>query len=121
MKIYRSIAEPIRKITNWDELWKDTDKGLICSWEQGRNKSLEDPELASKARDGQLMTLVWKGGTEKALKINQKYGSLHYLAMWLGLRGEDLAIDTDACPTLTCTKTQMNVIFTDDINKLNAA
>jgi hypothetical protein len=119
MKIHRTINEPIRNITDWHERWKGEDKGLISSWEQGRKKGLDDPELANMAINGQLMPLVWKGGTDKPLKINQKYGSLHYLAMWQGLRGEDLMIETDSNPTLTCTKTNMLVEFTEDINLLN--
>jgi hypothetical protein len=56
--------------------------------------------------------LPWKGGVEKALKKKQKYGTLNYLAMWQGLRGEDLNIDTAEEISITCTATGMAVVFT---------
>ncbi|MSR59115.1 MAG: hypothetical protein EXS05_15965 [Planctomycetaceae bacterium] len=52
------------------------------------------------------------------LKKKQKYGSLYYLAMWQGLRGEDLNIDTGEEPVVQCTGTMMTVVFTSDVKKL---
>lgn len=86
MKIYRSIAEPIRQNAKWDERWNSDDDGLIACWERGREKRLEAPALAAQAVDGQLIVLPWKGGVEKATKKKRKYGTLFYLAMWQGLR-----------------------------------
>ncbi len=117
MKIHRSITEPIRDGANWDERWKAEDHGLIASWERGREKRLEDPTLAANAADGQLVVLPWKGGVEKATKVKQKFGTLYYLAMWQGLRGEDLNIDTAEEIALHCTATAMTVVFTGDIAK----
>lgn len=117
MKIHRSIAEPIRLNANWEERWNGVDQGLVACWERGREKSLEDSALASQTRNGQLVLLPWKGGVEKALKKKQKYGTLYYLAMWQGLRGEDLNIDTEEEAVLTCTKTKMTVVFTNDRTK----
>jgi hypothetical protein len=37
--------------------------------------------------------------------------------MWQGLRGEDLSIDTDEEPAVTCMATKMTVIFTNDVTK----
>jgi hypothetical protein len=117
MKIHRSIAEPIRLKANWEEKWNGVDQGLIACWERGREKHLEDPTLASQARDGQLVVLPWKGGVEKAIKKKQKYGTLYYVAMWQGLRGEDLNIDPEEEPVLTCRVTKMTVVFTNDFAK----
>lgn len=117
MKIHRSIAEPIRANTKWDERWNSDGGGLIACWERGREKRLEDPALAARAVDGQLVVLPWKGGVEKATKRKQKYGTLFYLAMWQGLRGEDLDVDLSEETTLNCTATGMTVVFTNDPSK----
>lgn len=63
------------------------------------------------------MVLPWKGGVEKAIKKKQKFGTLYYLAMWQGLRGEDLNIDLDEETVMRCTATGMNVTFTRDMAK----
>lgn len=117
MKVYRSITEPIREDGTWDERWNGEDNGLIACWERGRAKSLEDPSLAAQAAAGQLIVLPWKGGVEKAIKKKQKFGSLYYLAMWQGLRSEDLNIDLNDEISLSCTTTGMVVIFTNDMEK----
>lgn len=118
MKIHRLITEPIRQNLTWDERWESVDQGLIACWERGRAKSLEDVTVAQQARNGQLMILPWKGGVEKAIKKKQKCGSFYYLAMWQGLRSENLDIDTGIEPTLTCSATGMTVVFTNDIARL---
>ena len=115
--IYRSIQEPIRRNLNWDQRWKLEDLGLIICWERGRDKSKEAPDLAECARRGELPVLPWKGGVEKKIKKKHKYGSLCYLAMWQGLRGEDLNIQLDREIELECSKTGMKVIFTPDSSK----
>ncbi|MBK7676997.1 MAG: hypothetical protein IPJ27_20805 [Candidatus Accumulibacter sp.] len=117
MKIHRSIAEPIREGAKWEERWNAEDDGLIACWERGREKRLEDPALAAQAADGWLVVLPWKGGVEKAIKKKQKFGTLYYLAMWQGLRGEDLNIDTAEEIVLNCTATGMAVVFTGDMAK----
>lgn len=117
MKIQRSITEPIRQIGKWEERWEDADRGLIACWERGREKSLEDPSLAARACDGQLVVLPWKGGVEKTIKKKQKFGTLFYLAMWQGLRGEDLNVDLEEEVILTCAATGMDVVFTSDLAK----
>jgi len=118
MRIQRSISEPIRQATiSHDERWSGADLGLIACWERGREKSLQEPELAAQAREGRLMVLVWKGGVEKAIKAKQKVGTLFYLAMWRGLRGEDLDIDLAEEVTLTCAETGVTVVYTNDFAK----
>jgi hypothetical protein len=117
MRIHRSITEPIRDGAKWDERWNAEDDGLIACWERGREKQLEDPALAAQAAVGQLVVLPWKGGVEKAIKKKQKFGTLFYLAMWQGLRGEDLNIDSTEEIKLSCTATGMAVVFTGDVAK----
>lgn len=117
MKIHRSITEPIREGAKWDERWSAEDDGLIACWERGREKRIEAPALAAQAVDGQLVILPWKGGVEKAIKKKQKFGTLFYLAMWQGLRGDDLNIDSAEEIALNCTATGMTVVFTKDMAK----
>lgn len=117
MKIRRSISTPIRLNLSWEESWRGVDQGLVTCWERGRERSQIDPSLAVGARDGELVVLPWKGGVAKALKKKTKYGTLSYLAMWQGLRGEDLDIDTEAEPAVTCSRTAMTVVFTNNFAK----
>ena len=107
--IHRSKSEPIRAGLTWEEEWRSTDKGLIISWERGREKALENPELAKKCINNELPTLAWKGGLDKPIK-GEKFGSLFYLATWQGLRNEDLNIDIKQDITLVCSKTSVKVV-----------
>lgn len=116
-RIIRSYKEPAREGLTWDERWKGPDKGLITCWETGRDLSKQNPELAEKAKKGELPVLPWKGGVDQETKIKRKYGTLNYLAEWQGLRGEDLDIDLSSEIELICTKTKTKVIFTGDISK----
>jgi hypothetical protein len=118
MKIRRAISEPVREDAKWHERWNAEDGGLIACWERGREKRLEQPSLAAQASAGQLVVLPWKGGVERAIKNKQKkFGTLFYLAMWQGLRGEDLDIDSTEEVVLNCTSTEMAVVFTGDVAK----
>jgi hypothetical protein len=117
-RIHRSIEHPIRKDLEWDERWKGPDEGLTWAWERGRQKRTEEPDLAEKAENGELLILPWKGGVEKDTKNKKKYGSLKYLAMWQGLRNEDLDIDLENDTAIKCAKTGTTVVFTADINRL---
>lgn len=117
MKIHRSIAEPVRVNPNWNERQANVIQGLITSWERGREKSIEEPALASRALNGELVVLPWRGGVEKEIQKKLKYGAFNYLAMWQGLRGEDLSIDVEDEQALTCTATKMTVVFTTDLTK----
>lgn len=78
---------------------------------------LENPALAAQAQSGQFPLLPWKGGVEKATKKGQKYGTLYYLAMWQGLRGDDLDIDASKDHAIVCSVTGMTVVFTNDFAK----
>lgn len=117
MKLQRSINEPIRNVTEWDLRWNGDDKGLIVCWERGREMRLESPLLSEQAINGQLVVLPWKGGVERAIKKKHKFGTFNYLAMWQGLRNQDLDIDTAEELSLACSVTRMEVIFSSDINK----
>jgi len=117
-KIYRSFSEPDRENLTWEDIWRREDKGLIKNYEVGRALAIKEPELAEKAKKGELPVLGYKGGIEKSLKKKEKIGVLNYIAVWQGLRGEDLNIDMDDEIVLTCTKTKVMVTFTMDMEKL---
>jgi hypothetical protein len=115
--IFRSINEPIREGSTWDETWKGPDKGLIHCWELGRRRAEKEPELAEQAKRNELPPLGWKGGVERKLKVEEKFGCLWYLAEWQGLRGENLNIDVTEEVKLVCTRFGMPVTFTGDQEK----
>ncbi len=114
MHVRRSIDTPIRKGLSIEQRWHGHDEGVIAAWERGRQMGEQDPEFAARARAGELVVLPWKGGLEKALKNGQKFGSNRYLAMWQGLRGDDLEIDPMHDTAIACTATGTTVIFTSD-------
>ncbi|MGZ4925960.1 MAG: hypothetical protein ACXWC0_30385 [Burkholderiales bacterium] len=115
--IVRFISEPIRVGLTWGERWKGSDLGLIACWERGREKSAEDISVSSRARDGELVVLPWKGGVDKPTKVGHKFGSLNYFAMWQGLRGENLHISLEDEVTLVCSRTKMQITYTPDYRK----
>ena len=78
---------------------------------EGRQKRVEEPELAARADNRELVVLVWKGGVDEKLKAEKKRGTLKYLATWQGLRGEDLDIALDGEQVIVCSKTGQNVVF----------
>jgi len=117
MKITRSIAEAIRQNLSWHEQWEGDDKGIIACWERGRQKASEDAVLVASTLQGQLVVLPWKGGVEKAIKKKEKYGTYNYLAMWQGIRGEDLDVDPSVEVSKICTVTGMRVVYTADYEK----
>lgn len=99
----------------WEQLWLGSDSGLICCWERGRQKRVEEPQLAARANSGELVVLAWKGGAEEKLKIEKKAGTLMYLATWLGLRGEDLDIAFEDERVIVCSKTGQAVAFSEQL------
>jgi hypothetical protein len=120
-RIHRSRKEPKREGLSLDECWNGDDRGLVISWEIGREIRERKPELARRAENGELPVLGWKGGVEKRTKKGVKYGTLWYLAQWQGLKGEDLDIDLSQEPELTCSRTGMKVIYTADVEKYGNA
>lgn len=117
MTIHRPIEAALRDDLTWDQKWATEERRLVSAWESGRRKAADDPDLAQRARAGHLIPLPWKGGVEKATKQKSRYGTFTYLAMWQGLRGEDLDVNTDMEVALTCSATGMKVTFTSDRNK----
>jgi hypothetical protein len=117
-RIFRDFSEPDRENLTWKETWDQEDKGLIKNYEVGRALGIKNPELVEKAKNGELPVLGYKGGVEKALIKKEKIGALNYIAKWQALRGENLDIDLDKEIVLTCTKTNMIVTFTMDLEKL---
>lgn len=101
----------------WQQRWEGPDQGLICCWERGRQLRNEQPELAKRAESGELVTLPWKGGTAKldqddGKKRNQKKkGSLNYVAMWQGLRNENLNVSREGVISIKCSATGRSVVF----------
>lgn len=95
------------------------DKSLINCWLRGREKATETPALAAAAIAGELPILPFRGGIARKIKTKTKIGAHQYLAMWQGLRGEDLNITQGTEVRLTCSKTGVPVTFTDDHTKFN--
>lgn len=121
-RVFRQIATPIRSDADWEERWKSSDQGLIACWERGREKAEEDPNLAARAKAYELPALPWKGGIDPKKRIpkhKKKSGAMEYLAMWQGLRGDDLSIDRATEYLHVCSATQVEVTFTTDRAKLN--
>lgn len=116
-RIQRSCSEPIRQNLSFEQRWRQADNGLIFSWETGRRLRKQDPDRARRAEAGELPVSGWRGGLAEPLKAGVKYGTLHYLAEWQGLRGEDLDIDPAQEVTLACTRTGTRVIYTGDSKK----
>jgi len=111
--LHRPISEPIRENLCWEELWKRADEGLIYCWERGRQLQEEQPELATRARKGELVMLWWRGGVEEKI-LGEKVGTYAYLATWQGLRGDDLNIDTQSSQSLVCSRTDQKVTYRRD-------
>jgi hypothetical protein len=125
-KLLRSFSAPIREELSWREMWEGPDDGLIGCWERGRKTRVADPELAHRAKQGELVTLAWKGGTEnidepidgdKKPKSQRRYGSLYYLATWQGIRDEDLTIELDEDQIIVCSRANRRVIFRSSSHK----
>jgi len=127
MRIHRSIGEPIRSDLSWSDRWHGADGGLIAAWEAGRHLAGAEPQTAARALNGELVVLPWKGGLEvrdpskpeKAVKGKKatKYGCLLYLAMWQGVRREDLSVETGLETTLVCSRSMSAVTYTPDSTK----
>src|SRR6056297_1230721 len=80
--LHRSISQPIRNKLTVEKRRHGIDKGLINSWEVGRKMAKSSPEIAEKAKKGELPPDDYKGGVRNNIKIKVIYGSYHYLAQW---------------------------------------
>ncbi len=120
MQFKREFSEPKRTNLSYAEAWEGDDVGIISAWERGREKRNEDLELTQKVLQGELVELPWKGGIDKPIKSKTKYGSLLYLAMLQGIKGENLQIETEIEVVLVCSRTGTPVTFTSNLNKLGS-
>jgi hypothetical protein len=120
-RIWKPKDAPKRQGLSWHERWDAEDRGVIAAWEVGRELREEGSPLAGMAERNELPILPWKGGIAQRIKKKRKYGTLMYLAEWQGLRGDDLDIDLDNEVELTCSKTNMTVIYTLDREKYKEA
>ncbi len=112
MHVSRAKSEEIRKFQGMEHRWRQADRGLIWCWERGRRMAKECPELAARAKDGELMVLGWRGGVSSELKMRRKQdGTLQYLAQWQGLAGKDLDIRFDEPTVLVCSSTGIEVTY----------
>jgi hypothetical protein len=112
----RLIHQTIQALTS-QERWEGEDGGLTAAWIAGRAYAKSYPADAKDAGAGVLVQLPWKGGddTESNKKRPaRRWAPLLYLAMWQGLRGEDLNIDTDQEIKVTCSRWGTVVTFTAD-------
>jgi hypothetical protein len=110
-RLHRSVKLPIREGLSWEQRWRGSDNGLIACWERGREVQAERPEDAARAKRGELIMLPWKGGVLKKLKADRVPGTLNYLAMWQGIRGEDLDIDLEGERIIVSSRTGQAVMF----------
>lgn len=118
MLIQASFAYPPAFKEVYEERVNGPDKGVVNAWLAGIAKHRDQSDIAMRAMAGELPILPYRGGVEKAVKSKDKVGSLLYLAMWQGLRGEDLRIDLESEPKIVCSRTNVPVTFTLDLRKL---
>lgn len=122
MLLHDAFANPPPMALDYAERMEGPDQGVINAWLAGIAMRRDPPsEQQKSALAGELLPLPYRGGVDRKLKIKQKIGALHYLAMWQGLRGDDLNIDTESEPELVCTKTGVLVLFTLDHKRLMGA
>jgi hypothetical protein len=67
---------------------------------------------ASKIKADRLDKMAERYAKGELNQIVAKYGHINYLAMWQGLRGEDLDVNFETEPELTCTNTGVSVVYT---------
>lgn len=120
MIVARSISQPIGSERSPCDSRQGLEADLVAAWECGREKAREDPQLAHRAQLGALVPLPWQGGVTRAPKCPHPhmFGTFEYLAMWQGLRGDDLYIDTEQELERTCALTNVCVTFTTDAASL---
>ena len=117
MQISISPLTPNRSGMSPKEAWSGPDAGIIRAWEAGRDLAEKDEKVAQACLRGELPPLPYSGGYAKATKQGEAYAPMHYLAMWHGLRGEGLELNTENETSVTCAKTGMVVTFTTQPEK----
>lgn len=109
-----SVLVPPPEASVYVDRWGTVEATVLTCWHNGLQKRKEQgwAETAAQASAGELPLLPWRGGVDpEAKSAATKVGTLQYLAMWQGLRGEDLAIDTGGQLTVTCTRTGVKMTF----------
>jgi len=120
MLVTAHVGEHLDRDQEWATRWEGPDKGLITAWLAGQAYAEQHPQLVRCAQAGELPVLPFRGGVEKAIKTRSKIGHVLYLAMWQGLRGDALHLDSDAQIEMTCTRHGVTVLYTADSNLLLA-
>ncbi len=120
MLITASASSPPVLGDSWEARQEGVDAGLISAWIAGRDMRERAPALVQSVLRGELPVLPFKGGVEKKIK-GSKVGALQYLAMWQGLRGDDLHVALGSRPIMRCSRTAVQVYFTDDVEELGRA
>lgn len=121
MIVTHSAQDPPSISSDYAVRMEGPDQGIINAWVTGLAKRTNAPDVAAKTAAGELPILPFRGGVEAAIKAKSKVGHLLYVAMWQGLRGEDLDIDADSEISMTCTRTGVRVLYTMDYEKLRTS
>lgn len=100
---------PLRHQT-YAERWEGPDGGLIAAWRQGLLMRDHRPDWVQAVLRHELPELPWRGGGSEVIK-GKRPGTWLYLAMWQGLRGEALDVDTSQPLEMQCTRTQVRTLF----------
>lgn len=116
-----SASNPPPVEQDYDIRMNGPDGGIVNAWLAGLSMRSRLPKLATAAEAGELPVLPYRGGVERALKTKSRVGSLLYVAMWQGLRGNDLDVDTSVEPVLTCARHGVTVRFTIQTAELLAS
>lgn len=120
MFVSRQIDRPPPQHEDWDARWGTLERTIVTCWLVGIDFARQAPDVAIAASRGELPVLPWKGGVDIAPKTLAKVGALQYLAMWQGLRREDLAINLDQEVEQACSRTGVVVTFTGNLGPLSA-
>lgn len=113
--LFASIASPPPEAIDYDARWATIEAAALTCWHGGQRLRREPgwADARDRAVAGELPILPWRGGVEAdtPAQAASRSGTLQYLAMWQGLRNEDLRIHTDIDTTLTCSRTGAQVTF----------
>lgn len=92
------------------ERWEGPDGGLVAAWRQGLLMRELRPDWVQAADQNELPELPWRGGGSEVIK-GKRMGTWLYLAMWQGLRGEALDINTAEPLEMQCARTRVTTLF----------
>lgn len=118
MHIHHRHDSPPQAEADFDARMNGPDGGIVNAWLAGRDLRGSRPDLAAAASAGQLPVLPYRGGVDRPIKRKDKLGSLLYVAMWQGLRSDDLNVDASKDVQLVCTRHGVPVTFTPDWQRL---